>query len=392
MTRNNEESPLKKYFDAFDVEHIDWSKQDYTAHAIQQNNNLTKLMLEDWSWRKEHLQNIIASAYGLQGSGKSLFLSSASLYASKIFGKPFYDPKDMNVLKKNLSFDPEDLDKQIQDSEECETKLNDEDRKANVGLMSNMVSLNIQDYEQQLRKSQNNLFFASPELELHSHFFVFELKHIVFDDTGFPKATIAMLQTKRYTDTNQLVWRGYVSFPVPPQNYLQQYDPLKDEHLARLKAKYGNTLDPVAFYANKLFDENHDDLITKTKEGFIKPIKAELMYFTIAKNIGTRKFTTTGYNMLQAKLKQMIHEAYAEENEALERKQYEEAERLKKERQEKHKKQMAEAEKKRQFKLKMLQMKLEEQQRKNDLKEKALDLKRKQQERRNKKKQKKKVE
>jgi len=369
------ESPLKQYLDAFDVEHIDWKVEDYTTYAIQQNKSFIQLLLQDWHWRAAHKQNVIASAEGEQGSGKSLFLSGASLLCSKIYGKEFYDKQDISVLKNHLSFDPEDLDRQLGNSEERETFLNDEDRKANVGVMSNMVSANIVDYEEQLRKHQNNLFFASPELQDHKHFFVFEMKHIVFDETGFPKATVAMLKTKRYTDNKQFVWRGFVSFPVPPKEYLAQYDPLKDEHSVRLKNKYGNTLDPVEFYANKIFKENLDALITQTKEGFIKPIKAELMNFVVAREIGTRKFTTKGYDMLNARLKQLIIETYADVNRKKEADLIAETERIKEERRKRHEDEMKEAEKKRQAKMKMLELKLEEERRKNDLKEKALQIK-----------------
>ena len=375
---NNAESPLKRYFDAFDVENIDLTASQYKKHAIQQDMNLTQMMTDDWIWRAEHKQNVIASAEGEQGSGKSLFLSAGAIICSNIFKVPFYSKTDENVLRDHLSFDSEIMDQQLDRGGQKETYLNDEHRKNKVGIMSNMVEASLEEKEDQLRKHQINMFFASPELQDHKHFFVFEMKHISFGNDGFPVSTVAMLKTRRYTDRNEFVWRGYVSFPVPPKEYLNQYDPLKDEHLLRLKEKYGNTLDPVVFYANKLFKENHDELITKSKEGFIKPIKAEIMYFVIAKELGTRKFTTTGYSLLQARLKQMIIEAYAKENEKLQEQLLLEAEALKQERQAKHEELLKEAEKRREEKIKALEMRLEAEEKKQELKARALELKEKQ--------------
>ena len=374
MIVKGEESPLKREFDAFDVENIDLTTNDYKRLAIQ-NTNQTPLLLKDWNWRFHHKQNIIASAEGSQGSGKSMFLSACSIMASKIFGNPFYSRVNEEVLKQHLSFDPEDLDNQLQNSSGCQTFLNDEDRKANIGIMSNMISLNIVDYEEQLRKDQTNLFFATPELQDHKHFFIFELKHIVFNEVGFPIASVAMLKTPRYTDRKEFVWRGYVSFPFPSKEYLAQYDPLKDAHIKRLKSKYGNTLDPVEYYATKLFEDLHADLITTTKEGFIKPVNAELMYLTIAKEIGTRKFTTGGYKMLQAKLKQMIQERYQGHNIHKEDSLRDGKEKILNQRKELHERNIREAKRKRELKFEMLEMQLKNEEKKAELKAKSLELK-----------------
>lgn len=380
MEKRDFESPLKKHFDAFDVEHFDWNANDYKAHAIKQDVNLNELLYEDWKWRYKNKSNVIGSAHGQQGSGKSLFLGGCALTCAKIFGKPFYDPKNPTILKRNLSFDSETMDSQLDRADPCETKLSDEQRKVKIGIMANMIEASLEEKEDQLRKHQINMFFASPELQDHQHFFVFEIKHIFY-----PHFVVAILKTRRYTDSNEFVWRGFVSMKIPPKEYLDQYDPLKDAHLENLKNKMGNTLDDLGFYVNKIFDECQEKLVTKSREGFIKPVNYELMYSVVIDKIGTRRFTTTGMRMLQAKLKQKITNEYQEENDRIEMQLKEETEKQKEENRKKFEMQMAEAEKKRELKLKLLEMQLKEEKRKNDLKARAIEIKEKEHKRKAKK-------
>ena len=377
----NAESPLKRYFDNFDVEHMGWTPTQYKNYAIQQTDvNLTQLLLDDWRWRASHKQNIVASSEGDQGTGKSLFLGAGSILCSKIFGKSFYTPESDEMLKKNLSFDSETMDAQLDASEERVTKLNDEHRKNKVGIMANMIEASLEEKEDQLRKHQINMFFASPDLQDHKHFFVFEMKHIVFNEDGFPKATVAMLKTKLYTDRSQFVWHGYVSFPVPPKDYLSQYDALKDEHIIKLKQKYGNTLDPVIFHANEIFKKCKDNLIVTSSDGYVKPIPHKRMYKLVAREIGTRKFTTGGYSLLLDEIKDIIVDAYAKENEVIRQKQADKAEELKEAKIRKFETMTELAREKKEARLELFKLKMEEQKRKNDLKERAILLKEKQQE------------
>lgn len=374
------ESPLKQMFDAFDMQHTNYNLSNYQNDLINlasnnpQEADLTPLLLKDWVWRYEHKQNIIASASGQQGSGKSMFLSSASIFASNIFGVPFYSREVDEVLKKHLSFDPEELDLQLENSGKRETFLNDEDRKAKVGVGSNLLSMNLTDKEEQLRKDQTNLFFASPRLQDHVHFFVFELKHILFNEDNYPKSTIAVLKTPRYTDPEEFVWRGYVTFPIPSNFYLEQYDPLKDQHIINLKQRWGNTLNPVEFYAEKLFEDIHEELITTTKEGFIKPISKPLMEMKVAREIGTRKFVMRGYENLYALLKSKINERYEGPNIEVEQELKGEKEKIFKQKREEHERNLRESRRKRDLKLKMLEMNLENENKKQELKAKRLKL------------------
>jgi len=306
--RKDQESPLKQYCDSFDVEHLNWSTEDYKLNALQiPVKDMTDLLVKDWKWRKEHGMNVVASEEGGQGTGKSLFCIYAGLLLAQIFGVPF--------TPKHVFFAPELLEKAISKAKQSETFLRDEHQRSRVGKMSNMINENLADYEDQLRKHQNNLIFSAVDLQSHSHFFCFETKHIIYDSSGKPTYLLSMLKTPRYTDRKQFVWRGMISFPIPNDNFLEGYDKVKDAHLKNLKAKYGNTLDPVLYYAKKITAKREKDLIKDTREGFIAPTKHELIEFIIVEEIGTRRFTNEGYKLLEAKIKEIISLKYAKVNE-----------------------------------------------------------------------------
>ena len=184
-----------------------------------------------------------------------------------------------------------------------------------------------------------------------------------------------MCSSDLYTDKNEFVWRGYVQFPMPNKDFVDGYLKRKEAHIINLKNKYGNTLNPVNYFAEQILKEKEKQLIITTKEGFIKPIKSELMQFVITDKIGTRKFTIAGYKLLEAKLKQLLIEKYAYENELI----YKQQEKI---RLEKNKKvseilnqKEEEAENRRKRKEELFKLKLKEEKRKNDLKERLLKIK-----------------
>jgi len=376
----DQESPMKQAFNKFDIEHTDWTSTDYQKYAGTVDiKYTTDLLVKEIAWRRDHCQNFVASIEGEQGSGKSTFFLYLSLLIGEIYGMPF--------SVENVHYAPEELDKAIQKAKKRETHFRDEHRRT-VGQMSKMIDQNLADYEDQLRKDQINLLFASVALQDHSHTFCFEAKNIFFNKDGYPTHVKAMFKTRRYTSYNEFVWRGFVVFPVPDRKFMEAYNQRKDKHLVNLKKKYGNTLDPIPFYAKQILKKKEKDIIRKTKEGYIIPIKSELMDIAIANEIGTMRFTTYGNNVLKAELREMIIQRYAKINEeiarAIEQKQEKEREEKKKEREE----QSELAEKRRLRKLEIQRQKVEEEKRKNDLKQRALDLKAKELETRKKKKKK----
>jgi len=367
----NEESPINKAFYEFDIANASLSELDYKLNAVDQQATPMKavsdLLIKEIHWRKDHNQNIVASIEGSQGSGKSMPFSYFGLLIASIFNEKF--------TPEHVFFTPEDLDFAIQNAKKKETFLRDEHLFTRAGLMSNFVEKSLSDYEEQLRFNQNNLLFCSVNLQNHSHFFCFESKHIIFDDKGYPKSFICMLKTPRYTDRSEFVWRGYINFPMPNTDFVEGYLKRKEEHIKNLKNKYGNTLNPVNYFAEDILKEKEKQLVMTTKEGFIKPIKSELMQFVIHEKIGTRKFTIAGYKLLEAKLKQLLIEKYVPQNELIFKRQEELRLNQNKKVSDILKEKEEILDKRRERKDELFKLKLEEEKRKNDLKERDLMLK-----------------
>lgn len=370
------ESPLKQYFDAFDVERIDWTDSDYIKYAT--NLDLidfnTGLLTKDWGWRNKQYMNVVASIEGEQGSGKSLFFCYAGLLLGNLFGVPF--------KAENIFFSPFDLDEALQHAKQKETFLRDEHRNTAVGHMSHMINENLSDYEDQLRKHQNNLLFASPQLQNHSHFFVFETKHILRDLTakghedGYPTHIIAMLKTPRYTDRTSFVWRGYVKFPSPSRKFWEQYDVRKEQHLINLKAKYGgDVFAPVDICAHEIYGRRKEELIKKNADQTITPINALLMEKVITSEIGSTKFPMHAYNYIKVKIANLIRTEYADHNDAQIMRIEAEKQAKKEERETNKLGNIAREQEKAEQKLKLFAVRLEAEKKRAELKAKALELK-----------------
>jgi len=302
------ESTLKQYCDNFDREHLAWSMNDYIDYALKQSpHKITALLKDDWEYREAHHQNIVASIEGQQGLGKSIPFLYASSLAGKIYKRSF--------KLEDLYFEIEELNEALGVAEPRQTFMKDEHRKTVAGVMSNMQEANLADFEDQLRINQNNLFYTSVQLQNHSHFFVFEAKHILWNEDGtYPTGFLSMLKTKRYTNPNQLVWRGYVLWPMPNEKIVQEYDVKKRAHIELLKKRFSTTLTPVKDKAAEIFSKRHKDLVRVLPNGEIKPIKSDMMMFVIDEEIGSGRFTIKGYEMLKTLLRKIIEDSHKEDN------------------------------------------------------------------------------
>jgi hypothetical protein len=307
------ESPLKKYFNEFDVKNIDFSGDDYKREAIQLYNDdgiagMSTLLNKDWHWRASHKKNVVASIEGDQGEGKSLTMCYFGLLLGNIYGVPF--------VPENIYWDPDALVERLGQAKERETFLRDEHRKANAGIGSNYTNETLADYEDQLRKHQNNLLFASVDLQDHSHFFCFETMHMTYEVEGDPPTSFdCILKTPRYTNRKEFVWRGYIRVPMPNKKFVDRYDELKNQHIEKLKQRQGGTLDPIEYWAKKLAQEKEAQIIKKNNLGIILPQKKEIIYLVVSGLIGSRKWTTQGYDMLIARMRQIVTDKYAPLNE-----------------------------------------------------------------------------
>lgn len=374
MTEPNplgEESPMQKAYDEFDVSHIDWTANDYIKYAMQLPVEETnKLMLTDFKWRKGHKQNVVASVEGFQGKGKSMPFCYLGLLLGEIF--------EVKFTTDYIFFSPEDLDVALGKAKPKETFLRDEHLKANVGRMSHMIEANLADYEDQLRINQNNLLFAAVELQQHSHFFCFEAKHTIWTERNgepYPAKFISILKTPRYTNRHEFVWRGSVSFLMPNDKFVEEYLIKKNNHIANLKAKYGNTLDPIKYYADLIFEKRKDNLIKRDRCGFVSPINRELMDFIIAEEIGTRRFTVAGYDILNALIRERIKIDFEAENQQVFT-AVEQAKLMKKQETDEQKvNDLTTLSEQRKIKQELQAQKLAEEKRKNDLRERMIQLK-----------------
>ena len=365
------ESPMKQAYDNFDIENIGMSPEQYKMMAMRMPiPQTTQLLKIDWR-RRAYYQNVIASANGITGSGKSSFISACGIELGKIYKETHnydYDP----FTVENVYYEPEQLQARIPLLKEGEILLRDEHLKGQAGMMSDLTTSVLTDAEQQLRKNKNSFLFASIEEEDHAHFFIFDMKHIIPDQTGFPKYTVAMLKTPLYTNPKQFVWRGLVAMPFPNKKYWGAYEKRKDDHITLLKSQYGNTLTPVHIDAIKIYKKRQDDLTLRTRDGLIKPIKENLLISLISDEIGTRKYTNKGYEILRDRIRDEIHREYAKQNDNRITEIEDAKNKATLDKKEIAMLKLEEANRMKEGKLIAFREKLAEDKRKNDLKEKAL--------------------
>jgi len=369
----SQESPMKQAYDNFDIENIGMSPEQYKIMAMRMPiPQTTQLLKIDWRRRAFH-QNVVASANGITGSGKSSFISACGIELGKIYKETHkydYDP----FTVENVYYEPEQLQARIPFLKEGEILLRDEHLHGQAGMMSDLTTSVLTDAEQQLRKNKNSFLFASIEEEDHAHFFIFDMKHIIPDQTGFPKYTVAMLKTPLYTNPKQFVWRGLVAMPFPNKEYWSAYEKRKDAHIALLKSQYGNTLTPVHIDAIKIYKKRHDELILRTRDGLIKPIKENLLISLISDEIGTRKYTNKGYEILRDRIREEINKEYAQQNDDRITELEEAKNKATLDKKEIAMLKLEEAKRMKELKLEVFKQKIVEDKRKNDLKQKALEL------------------
>lgn len=316
------ESLLESKLRAFDLDHMDWSDKQYKEYAVKamDGNSLRELLIEDIKYRKEHGLNVVASCDGWQGKGKSLFMSSFAMIVGKIYGNNF------PLSASNVYYSPIDLDFRLENGHiEGETFLRDEHRYSNHGEGSRLVNENLADYEEQLRITQTNLLFASVKAQDHAHFFWFEAKQTNFDPIektpeGKPKplSVTAVLKTPLYTERDCFVWRGLVTLPAPSLEYLKAYDLRKREYTQKdLREKGDNALAQIKPYAEKVIKSREEDLIKRTRDGFVNPQKEELIKLVVSEAIGSRKFTVSGYRSMIAYIQDELKKKYMRHNEEM---------------------------------------------------------------------------
>jgi hypothetical protein len=143
------------------------------------------------------------------------------------------------------------------------------------------TDLSLQDYEEQCRYTQKNIFYASPKVRDHSHYFVFTAMNIhrkinhycancpieyqkecfkkkfetncppefvllrggekvpFYERSGYPERLIFLLKTKRKIDGWE-VPRGFVVIPMVNPETVQLYDVIKKKNIDKLESQEDN--------------------------------------------------------------------------------------------------------------------------------------------------------
>lgn len=304
------ESPLKQYFDKFDISHIDWFEDEYKKNALKENvREMGKLVNSDWVWRSEHFQNIVASWNGLPGKGKSMPALYSACRSGQIFNVPF--------SSKNIFWDLYDLQNAISILPKRATVFKDEHRNESTGYMAKQEQALMHDLVEQLREpKQINFFFASVFNEIHADFFRFEAMNIDWNDdmTKPPKGFFSMLSTPRYTACEDFVWRGMVYFPFPPAQIDNEYKEKKALAQKELISPTGKRLNKIDILAKRIFLKKQNELTRATKTGVIIPLQSDLMIQVIQSEPGIGHFTIPVLKMLISTLRDMVESFYAEQN------------------------------------------------------------------------------
>jgi hypothetical protein len=323
---------METYFREVDINSTEATYGEYFKRAMQEDPRvMNSILLDDIKFRADSFQNVVASVEGTQGSGKSLGFIYFGLLLGKFFGYPF--------TLKNIIFDPDDLDTALEKAPHRTTWLMDEQKRANVGMMSRTTQLNLTDLEEQLRRSQVNLLYASPSLRQHEHFFAFKTFRIIrISDAdcgeceeykqwkpstgqpspcdtcdlptdkrnGYPKYFLLLLQTKRLLD-NMLVPRGIIQFPMPNKKFVEEYDIIKLQHIKRLQAKESAWWDKMKAYSDQIWDRKKELLIKKLKNGNSQVVGKETIKVAILNTIG-RKLTNEATDTLTELVKQQAED------------------------------------------------------------------------------------
>lgn len=299
-------SPLQDYIFKYDLKHIRESREDYYLVAVQQPTELwNKLLKQDVAWKKGHQRNVISSWEGTQGEGKSLPMIAFDLWVSHIFGVPL----TAENLKDHLFYEVEHLTQALDNSLQCESFIKDEERNAQYGIMSDYMDQLLLDYEQQFRKKQINLSFASVERHEHAQYFVFETfpTGIEYDKNDFPVNFTLLLKMKRHSD-GELMPRGLVKFPMIPSDVLAAYEELKNKHIAEFGSRSGGIMDLVNADAAKLVESESHKLMRVNQYGDQVPVGRLAIELVVYDAIGNRKYTTKGYALLCERVRQLLRE------------------------------------------------------------------------------------
>jgi len=311
-------SPLEEYCAEIDSKHPDktymWLYWNVAMKVAPKY--FTTIFLKDMKYRAEHQKNVVASAEGQQGCGKSLFSICLATILAVLFTYPF-------DIYKDLFTNPAELDSELHSIDtRRRTFIYDEQPQRIVGTGSRSTQIGLKDYEEICRYTQNNLIYCSPNILEHAHYFVF--KQVEFDPprvtnkkcdecsnfakcqqdfyktlcdipfyerAGYPKRFNFMLETKRLADKT-FVPRGIVSLPMIPHELATKYNEVKAKNIKKFENYEDDVLKNQLLEMKKFVEENEKDLIRKDKQGNFIPKKRGLLRIAFKLHFGKGRFVT----------------------------------------------------------------------------------------------------
>jgi len=220
--------------------------------------------------------------------GKSLFGVALSTILGNLFKNNF-------TIERDIYVNPSQLDYDLREGKNRRrTFFYDEQPSQNVGIGSVSTQLALRDYEEICRHTQNNLIYASPEIQEHAHYFVFKqvdydpprlvnkkcLDCPIHDDcvsnfystlcdipfykrNGYPLRFNFMLYTKRLAD-KIFIPRGVISLPMVHYDIALRYNVVKSKNIKNFE-KYASDIYQKHLEKLDVFVKEYQDRLIKSK-------------------------------------------------------------------------------------------------------------------------------
>lgn len=271
-------------------------------------------------------------------TGKSLFTCDLALRTGLIFDYPFNFERDIFtnpfMLEKELRFD----------NTPRRTYLYDEQPQRRVGIGSISTQISLRDYEDFGRYSQKNIYYCSPEIREHNHYFVFRqvdydisrieneicqkcvkysechkqfyktLCDIPFNERdGYPKSFSFLLETKRLSDKMYMP-RGIVTLPMLSPKSAESYNRVKKRNLENFSKFQSNYMRDITNELNDFIKKYHDVLIKVNKKGEFVPLSIKQTQFYFYEHFSTERFTNDQVDMFLPIIKDKVGLLCSEKN------------------------------------------------------------------------------
>lgn len=230
----------------------------------------------DMRWRNEHEGNVIASVYGMPGTGKSALGIAYCETLQRFNGRPF--------TVERIKCSNDDLAGLLKKSKKGDAHMKDENP-SEWGEGSGRAAGEVRNIEEAIRKQQKHFVFVSPELQTyHLHHYIFETWGIDFK--------LDLIKALVYIPSNLNIPLGYVVFKFPKKKLWKEYNVMKDKFLEKVENRTTNKKEYQEGIAREMMaNEKFNSLKTqKQKEAYISYKKSNLTGEEIKKILAMTAF------------------------------------------------------------------------------------------------------